>query len=96
MSRSGSPTSAPSRTLDIPLDEAETVSIELEMLMADPSDYIELLKEGNSNAGIWTRLACEYWRKGNRSATNAICSAAVECTFIVVPCSESPLTVEQL
>ncbi|KAH7100332.1 hypothetical protein BKA62DRAFT_706704 [Auriculariales sp. MPI-PUGE-AT-0066] len=78
MSRPGSPPSGTSRTLDIPLDAAETISIDLDDLVDDPKDYVDLMKEGNAAAHFWTRLAGEYWRRRNHNAAHTICNAAIE------------------
>ncbi|KZV99295.1 TPR-like protein [Exidia glandulosa HHB12029] len=69
-----------SRTLDIQVGP-ELVSIDLDSLETEqPDAYVELLKEANSSVGVWTRLAAEYWRKGNAKNVDIarqICEAAI-------------------
>lgn len=53
----------PTRSLDIQIDAAELITIDLDNLDPNPDDYIDLLVEGKCKGGIWATLASEYWRR---------------------------------
>ncbi|KAI5118232.1 hypothetical protein M0805_008868 [Coniferiporia weirii] len=69
---------APNRSIDVELGGQEVVTIELDTLDSDPRDYIDLLIEGNAKVSIWTRLACEYWKKGLLEAAQNCAESAVD------------------
>ncbi|THH04202.1 hypothetical protein EW145_g5695 [Phellinidium pouzarii] len=72
------PPSAPSRSIDVELGGQEVVTIELDTLDSDPRDYIDLLIEGNAKVSIWTRLACEYWKKGLLESAQQCAESAID------------------
>lgn len=65
------------RTLEIQLLN-ELVAIDFETLEEDYTEYVDLLTEANSNAHLWTRLACEYWKHNNLDAAKDICESAIK------------------
>lgn len=76
--RSPSPPPA-SRSVDIELGGQEVITIDLDNLDPDPSDVLDLLKEGQCKVWVWTKLAGEYWRRGFLGAAEKIALAAVDC-----------------
>lgn len=74
----GTPPPFSGRSIDIELGGQEIVTIELDNLDNNPGDFIELLIEANSEASVWTKLACEYWKKGLLDAAEEIASEAVK------------------
>jgi RNA polymerase-associated protein CTR9 len=66
-----------SRTLDIEAG-SEVITVELDELDPDPSGLLELLttEAANVPAGVWTKLAGEYWRKGALDAAEQVALAA--------------------
>ncbi|TFK54552.1 RNA polymerase II-associated protein [Heliocybe sulcata] len=75
--RSPSPPGA-TRSIDIEIGTQEIITIELDNLDPNPSDIMDLLKEGQCKVWVWTRLASEYWRRGYLDAAERIGQAAVE------------------
>ncbi|KAH8118914.1 TPR-like protein [Phellopilus nigrolimitatus] len=73
----GTPPPAPIRSIDVELGGQEIVAIDLDNLDHDPTDYIELLLEGNVKVSMWTRLSCEYWKKGLLNAAQKCLEGAV-------------------
>ncbi|KZT29077.1 TPR-like protein [Neolentinus lepideus HHB14362 ss-1] len=66
------------RSIDIEIGTQEVITIELDNLDSNPSDLVDLLKEGQCKVRVWTRLASEYWRRGYLDAAEKIGHAAVE------------------
>ncbi|EPQ57686.1 hypothetical protein GLOTRDRAFT_127515 [Gloeophyllum trabeum ATCC 11539] len=73
----GLTSSGAGRSVDIELGQ-ETITVELDNLDSDPTDVLDLLKEGQCKVWVWTKLASEYWRKGYLDAAEKIGQAAVE------------------
>ncbi|TFY82402.1 hypothetical protein EWM64_g1614 [Hericium alpestre] len=69
---------APGGVVDIELGGQEIICIELDNLDSNPNDIIEVLREGPPKAEYWTRLAWEYFRRGNLHAAKAISEAAIQ------------------
>ena len=67
------------RSVDIELGGQEVITIDLDNLDPNPEDVLDLLKEGQCNAWVWTKLAGEYWRRGYLDAAERIALSAVEC-----------------
>ncbi|KAI0633528.1 RNA polymerase II-associated protein [Trametes polyzona] len=68
----------PGRSIDIELGGQEVITIELDNLDPNPDDLLELLKEGQCKVWIWTKLAAEYWRRGQLDAAEKIALTAQE------------------
>ncbi|KAL7281504.1 hypothetical protein ACG7TL_004819 [Trametes sanguinea] len=66
----------PGRSIDIELGGQEVITIEFDSLDPNPDDLIEVLKEAQCKAWIWTRLAAEYWRRGQLDAAEKIAKTA--------------------
>lgn len=66
------------RSIDIELGGQEVITIELDTIDPNPEDILDLLREGQCKVSIWTKLACEYWRRGFLEAAEKIANAAVE------------------
>ncbi|KDQ55690.1 hypothetical protein JAAARDRAFT_37100 [Jaapia argillacea MUCL 33604] len=66
------------RTMDIEIGTQEVITIELDTLDPNPDDVLELLKEGQCSVWVWTKLAGEYWRRGNIDGADKIVEAAVD------------------
>lgn len=64
----------PNEVVSIPLDD-DTFEHELD-------EYISLLKEATSPARTWTKLAAEYWRRGNLDAAQKVCNTGVAGTLV--------------
>ncbi|KAI0759855.1 RNA polymerase II-associated protein [Trametes elegans] len=67
----------PGRSIDIELGGQEVITIELDNLDPNPDDLLEVLKEGQCKVWIWTRLAAEYWRRGQLDAAEKIAQTAI-------------------
>jgi len=74
---------APGRTVDIELGGQEVITVDLDNLDPNPTDVLDLLKEGNCKVWVWTKLAGEYWRRGFLDAAERIALTAVECKDFV-------------
>lgn len=70
---------APGRSVDIELGGQEVITVDLDNLDPNPTDVLDLLKEGNCKIWVWTKLAGEYWRRGYLDAAERIAITAVEC-----------------
>ncbi|KAF5322225.1 hypothetical protein D9619_001333 [Psilocybe cf. subviscida] len=68
----------PGRSVDIELGGQEVITIDLDNLDPNPDDVLDLLREGNCNVHVWTRLAGEYWRRGYLQAAERIATTAIE------------------
>ncbi|KAF6763213.1 RNA polymerase II-associated protein [Ephemerocybe angulata] len=66
------------RSVDIELGGQEVISIDLDILDPNPDDVLDLLKEGQCKIWVWTKLAGEYWRRGNLDAAERIAQAAID------------------
>jgi RNA polymerase-associated protein CTR9 len=69
------------RSVDIELGGQEVITIDLENLDPNPEDVLDLLKDGQCNVWVWTKLAGEYWRRGYLDAAERIALSAVECQY---------------
>jgi RNA polymerase-associated protein CTR9 len=69
------------RSVDIELGGQEVITIDLDNLDPNPEDVLDLLKDGQCNVWVWTKLAGEYWRRGYLDAAERIALSAVECQF---------------
>lgn len=69
----------PGRSVDIELGGQEVITIDLDNLDPNPDDVLDLLKDGQCNIFVWTKLTGEYWRRGYLEAAGRIASAAIEC-----------------
>jgi RNA polymerase-associated protein CTR9 len=78
--RSPSPTSG-GRSLDIELSGQEIITVDLDNLDANPDDLLEVLRESQSKVFVWTKLATEYWRRGNLEAAEKLALGALECMY---------------
>ncbi|KAF5346312.1 hypothetical protein D9758_011483 [Tetrapyrgos nigripes] len=67
------------RNFEIELGGQEVISIDLNHLDPNPEELIEVLREGQCRVWVWTKLAGEYWRRGNLDAASKIASTAIEC-----------------
>jgi RNA polymerase-associated protein CTR9 len=67
------------RSVDIELGGQEVITVDLDNLDPNPTDVLDLLKEGNCKIWVWTKLAGEYWRRGYLDAAERIAISAVEC-----------------
>lgn len=77
-----SPSPAPGRSLDIELSGQEIITVDLDNLDANPDDLLDVLRESHSKGAVWTRLASEYWRKGNLDAAEKLASGGFDCMFL--------------
>ena len=77
-----SPSPAPGRSLDIELSGQEIITVDLDNLDANPDDLLDVLRESHSKGAVWTRLASEYWRKGNLDAAEKLASTGFECMYL--------------
>ncbi|KAF9527372.1 RNA polymerase II-associated protein [Crepidotus variabilis] len=66
------------RSVDIELGGQEVITVDLDNLDPNPTDVLDLLKEGNCKIWVWTKLAGEYWRRGYLDAAERIATIAVE------------------
>ncbi|KAF8229067.1 RNA polymerase II-associated protein [Tricholoma matsutake] len=66
------------RSVDIELGGQEVITIDLDNLDPNPEDVLDLLKDGQCNVWVWTKLAGEYWRRGYLDAAERIALSAVE------------------
>ena len=66
--------------MDIVLSGQEIITLDLDDLDASPDDLLDLLKDSRANVGVWTKLAAEYWRKGNLDAAEKLALGAVDRT----------------
>lgn len=73
-----------SRSVDIELGGQEVITVDLDNLDPNPTDVLDLLKEGNCKIWVWTKLAGEYWRRGYLDAAERIATTAVECEYLCV------------
>jgi RNA polymerase-associated protein CTR9 len=71
-----------SRLLEIEVGGQELITIELDNLDPNPDDVLDLLREGQCQIGVWTKLAAEYWRRRYLDAAERIAKAAVDCEFV--------------
>ena len=71
------------RSIDIELESQEVITIDLDNLDPHPADVLELLRESQCGVWVWTRLATEYWRKGNLDAAETIGEVYAECKHSV-------------
>lgn len=69
------------RSVDIELGGQEVITIDLDNLDPNPEDVLDLLKDGQCNVWVWTKLAGEYWRRGYLDAAERIALSAVECQY---------------
>ncbi|KII92703.1 hypothetical protein PLICRDRAFT_51061 [Plicaturopsis crispa FD-325 SS-3] len=72
------PSPPPTRSFDVELTGQEVITIDLDNLDRNPSDVIDVLKDGRCKVWVWTKLAAEYWRKGWLEAAENIAKAAIE------------------
>ncbi|PPQ83611.1 hypothetical protein CVT25_006296 [Psilocybe cyanescens] len=68
----------PGRSVDIELGGQEVITIDLDNLDPNPDDVLDLLKDGQCNIFVWTKLAGEYWRRGYLEAAERIATTAIE------------------
>lgn len=80
MNGTRSPSPSAGRTLDIELSGQEVIAVDLDNLDANPDDLLEVLRESQSKVWVWTKLATEYWRKGNLDAAEKLARGAEDCT----------------
>ncbi|KAF8629244.1 hypothetical protein AX17_005823 [Amanita inopinata Kibby_2008] len=69
---------SPGRSIDIELGGQEVITIDLDNLDPNPEDVLDLLKDGQCNIWVWTKLAGEYWRRGYLDAAERIANTAIE------------------
>ena len=74
-----SPSPTPGRSLDIELSGQEIITVDLDNLDANPDDLLEVLRDAQSKVQVWTKLATEYWRRGNLEAAEKLAQGAQEC-----------------
>lgn len=79
MNGTRSPSPSAGRTLDIELSGQEVIAVDLDNLDANPDDLLEVLRESLSKVWVWTKLATEYWRKGNLDAAEKLARGAEDC-----------------
>ena len=66
------------RSIDIELGGQEIITIELDSLDENPDDFVDLLTEAQCKLSVWTKLTCEYLKKGLNDAAEKIASRACE------------------
>ena len=66
--------------MDIQLSGQEVITVDLDDLDSSPDDLLDLLKDSQSEVWVWTRLAGEYWRKGNLDAAEKLVEGGIERT----------------
>jgi RNA polymerase-associated protein CTR9 len=67
------------RSVDIELNNQEVITIDLDNLDPEPLDVIDLLRDGQPNVWVWTKVAAEYWNKGYVEAAEKIAQAGISC-----------------
>lgn len=80
-----SPSPAPDRSLDIELSGQEIITVDLDNLDANPDDLLDVLRDSHSKGAVWTKLASEYWRKGNLDAAEKLASGGYDCRYHACP-----------
>jgi RNA polymerase-associated protein CTR9 len=66
------------RTLDVQVNESESIGLDLDDLDVDPEDVLDLLSDSQlCPVAVWVKISAEYWKQGYLDQAEKIAQTAI-------------------